>query len=131
MDLGLKDKCALVLASSSGLGKAVAKNWRRKALKSCSSALFEEQLEEAQEEITAETGNENVAYYCGDMTKAEDIKALVKAACDKFGPIYALFNNAGGPPAGPLNSFDDEAWYRAFDLTLLSYQRVVRGLRRS
>ncbi len=66
---------------------------------------FEEQLEEAQEEITAETGNENVAYYCGDMTKAEDIKALVKAACDKFGPIYALFNNAGGPPAGPLNSF--------------------------
>ena len=126
MDLGLKDKCALVLASSSGLGKAVAKELAAEGAKVMLFSPFEEQLEEAQEEITAETGNENVAYYCGDMTKAEDIKALVKATCDKFGPIYALFNNAGGPPAGPLNSFDDEAWYRAFDLTLLSYQRVVR-----
>ena len=126
MDLGLKDKCALVLASSSGLGKAVAKELAAEGAKVMLFSPFEDQLKEARAEITEVTGNKNVDFFCGDMTKPEDIKELVKATCEKFGPIYALFNNAGGPPAGPLNSFDDEAWYKAFDLTLLSYQRVVR-----
>lgn len=126
MELGLKDKCALVLASSSGLGKAVAQELAREGAKVMLFSPFLEQLQEAQADIIKETGNENVAYFCGDMTKPEDIKELVKVTCDTYGPIYALFNNAGGPPAGPLNSFDDEAWYKAFDLTLLSYQRVVR-----
>ena len=126
MDLGLKDKCALVLASSSGLGKAVARELAAEGAKVMLFSPFLEQLQEAKAELISETGNENVDFFCGDMTHLADIKALVAATCEKFGPIYALFNNAGGPPAGPLNSFDDEAWYKAFDLTLLSYQRVVR-----
>ena len=126
MELGLKDKCALVLASSSGLGKAVAKELAVEGAKVMLFSPFEEELKNAKQEIIEDTKNDNIDYFCGDLTKPEDIKALVKTTCEKFGPIFALFNNAGGPPAGPLNSFDDEAWYKAFDLTLLSYQRVVR-----
>lgn len=126
MDLGLKDKVALVVASSSGLGKAVATELAREGAKVMLFSPFADQLEEAKKDITAETGNPNVDSFVGDLTKPQDIKDLVKYTVDTFGPIYALFNNAGGPPAGPLNSFDDEAWYKAFDMTLLSYQRLVR-----
>lgn len=126
MDLGLKDKCALVLASSAGLGKAVAAELAAEGAKVMLFSPLKDQLQEAEAQIKAATGNENVAHFCGDLTKPEDIKELVKVTCSTFGPIYALFNNAGGPPAGPVNSFDDGAWYKAFELTLLSYQRVVR-----
>ncbi len=68
MDLGLKDKCALVLASSSGLGKAVAKELAAEGAKVMLFSPFEEQLEEAQEEITAETGNEK----CGLLLRRYD-----------------------------------------------------------
>ena len=123
---GLKDQCALVLSSSFGLGKAVAKELASERAKVMLFSPFEEELKNAKQEIIEDTKNDNIDYFCGDLTKPEDIKALVKTTCEKFGPIFALFNNAGGPPAGPLNSFDDQTWYNAFELTLLSYQRVVR-----
>lgn len=103
MELGLKDKCALVLASSSGLGKAVAKELAYEGAKVMLFSPFEDELKGAKEEIIKDTNNSNIDYFCGDLTKPEDIKELVKATCQKFGPIFALFNNAGGPPAGPLN----------------------------
>ena len=57
---------------------------------------FEEQIKEAQAEIEEKTGN-RPEYEAGDITKAEDIKRLVKTTTEKLGPVYALMNNTGGP----------------------------------
>ncbi len=51
MELGLKDKCALVLASSSGLGKAVAKELAVEGAKVMLFSPFEEELKNAKREI--------------------------------------------------------------------------------
>ena len=125
MDLGLKDKCALVLASSAGLGKAIATEFAREQANVMLFSPFEDELKSAQAEILKLTGKEP-SYFCGDITNPEDIKKLVEVTVAKYGPIYALVNNTGGPPAGTFDSFDDAAWQKAYELTLLSYIRAIR-----
>ena len=126
MDYGLKDKVALVLAAGGGLGSGVAMELAKEGAKVMLSDYSKENLDEKVNWIKKETGNNNVSSVVADMTDPEAIKAMVKETVNTFGPIYSLFNNAGGPPAGPVLSFDDETWYKAFDLTLLSYVRVMR-----
>lgn len=103
MELGLKDKTAIVSASSSGLGKAIAMELCREGARVMLFSPFEEQLKEAQAEIEEKTGN-RPEYVAGDITKAEDIKRLVKTTTEKLGPVYALMNNTGGPSAGNIRS---------------------------
>ena len=50
----------------------------------------------------------------------------MKETADKFGPVYALVNNTGGPKPGPFDAFDDAAWQEAYELCLLSYIRTIR-----
>jgi NAD(P)-dependent dehydrogenase (short-subunit alcohol dehydrogenase family) len=46
---------------------------------------------------------------------------------ERYGGIDVLVPNAGGPPAGSLDRFDDDDWREAFDLTLMSAVRLIRG----
>ncbi|MBU5483395.1 SDR family oxidoreductase [Clostridium sp. MSJ-11] len=125
MDLGLKNKTAIVMASSAGLGKAIAMEFAREQANVMLFSPFEDKLKVAQADIKAATGIEP-SYTVGDITKYDDIKRLTKNTIDKYGSIYALVNNTGGPPAGTFDSFDDEAWQNAYELTLLSYIRTIR-----
>ncbi|MEW6662642.1 MAG: SDR family oxidoreductase [Bacillota bacterium] len=125
MDLGIKGRAALVMASSAGLGKAMALELAREGASVMLFSPFEEELKEAQAEIKAATGMEP-AYTVGDITVYDDIKKVVKNTADKFGRIDILINNTGGPPAGAFDAFDDSVWQKAFELTLLSYVRAIR-----
>jgi 3-oxoacyl-[acyl-carrier protein] reductase len=73
------------------------------------------------------TGKEP-AFTIGDVTNPEDIKSVVENTLAKFGPIFALVNNAGGPPAGTFDDFSDAAWQKAYELNLLSYIRTIRAV---
>ncbi|MDK2822835.1 MAG: 3-oxoacyl-[acyl-carrier protein] reductase [Clostridia bacterium] len=125
MDLGLKDKSVIVLASSAGLGKAAALEFAKEEANVMLFSPFEDELKEAQAEIKEATGNEPL-YTVGDLTKYEDIKKVVNNTAEKFGTVHVLVNNTGGPPAGTFDKFDDEAWQKAYELTLLSFIRSIR-----
>lgn len=125
MELGLKGKSALVMASSSGLGKAIAMEMAREGGNVMLFSPFEDQLKEAQADIRRETGN-CPEFFVGSITNPDDIKNLVRTTVEKCGPIYALVNNTGGPKPGRFDAFDDDAWQGAFELCLLSYVRTVR-----
>ena len=111
MDLGLKDKVVLCMASAAGLGKGIATEMAREGAKVmiCTAEPFKDQLLEAQAEIEKETGNRPETFLC-DVNKAEDIEALVKHTVETLGDIYALVNMCPGPKPGPFVSFDDAAW---------------------
>ncbi len=113
------------MASSAGLGKAIAMEFAREGANVMLFSRLQDQLQEAQAEIKEATGNEP-SYTVGDVTKYEDIKMLVQNTVDKYGSVYALVNNTGGPPAGNFDAFGDEAWQQAYELTLLSYIRAIR-----
>ncbi len=125
MDLGLSDKPVLVMGSSAGLGKAAALEFCKEGAKVMLFSTSEEKLKAAQLDIKKVTGCEP-AYTVGDITVAADIKRVVKNTVEQFGPIYALVNNAGGPPAGTFDNFTDDMWQKAYELNLLSYIRTIR-----
>jgi 3-oxoacyl-[acyl-carrier protein] reductase len=125
MDLNLQGKVALVIASSQGLGKAIAAQLVKEGASIMLTSRNEEKLKSVQEELAA-LGKGKVAYCVADITKPEEIKALVQTTNKALGKIDILINNAGGPPGGTFDQFSDEDWYKAFELNLLSYIRIIR-----
>ena len=127
MDLGLNSKAVLVMASSTGLGKATALEFAAEGANVMLFSRGEELLRDTQAEIRELTGKEP-AFTVGDVTRPEDIQRAVDNTVDKFGPIFVLVNNAGGPPAGTFDDFSDAAWQKAYELNLLSYIRTIRAV---
>lgn len=127
MDLKLKDKSVLVLAAGSGIGKGAAMEFAREGARVMMAGRTGEKLKTAQEEIANETGT-TPDYVVADLSRASDIASAVREAETKNGPIYALFNNTGGPKPGNFDSFTDQDWQDAFELTLLSFIRSIRAV---
>ena len=125
MDLGLKDRVALVAASSKGLGKACAQELAREGARVVICARDPEHLVAAADEIASATGAE-VLPVEADLTDHAQIRNLVAQTLDLFGRIDVLVTNNGGPPAGYFDNFDDEAWLQAHQLTLMSAVRLIR-----
>ncbi len=126
MDLGLHDKIALVAASSRGLGRACAQALSAEGAKVALCARNEKALRATADEIARLTANEVLAIPA-DLTHARDCERVVKETVDFFGGLHVLVTNNGGPPAGYFFDFDDNDWYRAVDLTLMSVVRLIRA----
>ncbi|WP_453990165.1 SDR family oxidoreductase [Bacillus nitroreducens] len=126
MELNLNGKTAIVVASSQGLGKAIAAQLVKEGANVMLASRNEEKLKAVQNELQA-FGKGSVSYHQTDITKTGDIEALIQQTVDTYGSIDLLVNNAGGPPAGTFDQLDDEAWQAAFELNLLSYIRMIRG----
>lgn len=128
MDLKLAGKTVLVLASSRGLGKASAAAFAKEGADIVITGRSEESLKEAEKELLSLSTSGRVSYYVCDITKEAEIKKLVEYTVETFGRVDVLVNNAGGPPAGTFDDFDDEDWQRAFDLNLMSFVRAIRAV---
>jgi 3-oxoacyl-[acyl-carrier protein] reductase len=119
MDLGLKDRVAIVAASSQGLGKAVALGLAREGAKLALCARTEATLNETAEEIRRETGVE-VFTSAFDVTVYEDVRRFVADSAARFGRVDICVANAGGPPTKPFSETTVEEWHRAAELNLMS-----------
>jgi len=127
MELCLKDKIIMIAAASKGMGYAIARQCALEGAKVSIASRSKIQIEEAAGRIRKETG--------GDITpfvfNAEDGTSIERWTADtikKYGQINSLLVNAGGPPTGSFDDFDDEAWQRAFNLTLMSAVRMIRAV---
>ncbi|MGA2132843.1 MAG: SDR family oxidoreductase [Bryobacteraceae bacterium] len=119
MDLGLKDRVALVAASSQGLGKAVALGLAREGAKLALCARHEAALVQAAEEIARDTGTA-VMPRALDVSDPAAVRQFVAAVAERFGGVDICVANAGGPPAKSFAETTVEDWRRAADLNLMS-----------
>ena len=126
MDLGLKDKVALVVAASKGLGLAVAKELAREGAQVVISSRDSSRIQAAAEQIRQETGAA-VLPLVADVGRAEEIKDMIDEVGKRYGRIDVLIANAGGPPSGKFQDFDDGDWEDAFVRNFLSVVRLIRG----
>jgi 3-oxoacyl-[acyl-carrier protein] reductase len=125
MDLGLRGRVALVAAASRGLGRAVAEELAAEGASLVVCSRSAETIEQTANEMAAASGAEILALPC-DVSNPAEVARLVQAGRDKFGRIDILVTNAGGPPAGPADSFDNQAWQAATRLTLFSAIELAR-----
>jgi 3-oxoacyl-[acyl-carrier protein] reductase len=125
MDLGLKDRVAIVAASSSGLGKAVATELAAEGAKVIVNSRDEAALNRAADQIRSETGAE-VLPIPADVTAEEEVRQLIAETKSRFGRIDILVTNAGGPPAGRFQDFEAADYRRALELNLMSTINLSR-----
>ena len=119
MDLGLKDRVAIVAASSQGLGKAVAMGLAKEGARLALCARTEATLEQAAEEIRAATGAPVMARVV-DVTQHGEVRGFVGEAAREYGRVDICVANAGGPPAKSFTETTVEDWHRAAALNLMS-----------
>jgi 3-oxoacyl-[acyl-carrier protein] reductase len=125
MDLGLKNKIAMVGGASKGLGFAVARALAAEGAHVCIASRDAASIGRAAETIGRETGSRAVAV-AADLSASDAIERWHAEAMKHFGGVDLLFANTGGPPTGMALSFDDRAWQAAFDQLLMSVVRTVR-----
>jgi 3-oxoacyl-[acyl-carrier protein] reductase len=119
MNLGLKDRVAIVAASSQGLGKAVALGLAREGARLALCARTESVLAETAGEIRAETGVEVMTRPI-DVTSYDQVRSFVAAAVAQFGRLDICVANAGGPPSKLFAETTIEDWHAAANLNLMS-----------
>lgn len=126
MELNLSGKTALVVASSQGLGFAIAERLVKEGANVMISGREEDKLRQKASQLES-LGLGKVAYQKTDITNGDDINQLVKVTAETFQTIDMLVNNAGGPPTGSFEELTDEEWQKSFELNLLSYVRMIRA----
>jgi 3-oxoacyl-[acyl-carrier protein] reductase len=126
MDLGLKEKRAFVAGSSRGLGFATALTLAREGCRVAVNSRKRENAKAAAEKITNETGTQAFGI-AGDVSDADAAQNLIQSAVDVLGGLDILITNAGGPPAGSFELFDEETWQKAVDTSFMSHVRLIRA----
>ena len=126
MDLQLKDKRAFIAGSSRGLGFATALVLAREGCKVVVNGREKENARTAADKISAETGTDAFGI-AGDVSDAETANTLIKSAVNALSGLDILITNAGGPPSGSFETFDDAAWGQAVDSSFMSHVRLIRA----
>lgn len=123
----LAGKTILVTAAAgTGIGFALAKRCIEEGGNVMISDVHERRLGEAVERLTSETGHRPAAVAC-NVTKEDDVQAIIAAAVDNLGHIDVLMNNAGlGGTANILDMTDDQ-WNVVLDVTLNGTMRCTRA----
>jgi 3-oxoacyl-[acyl-carrier protein] reductase len=121
MDLGLKDRRALVTAASRGLGRACAEALAAEGAHVFISSRDAAAIEKAGKAIGAK------GWAAADVSKPGEPEGLVEQAIAKLGGLDILVVNAGGPPPGTFQATPLESWESAFHLTLMSAVRLVKA----
>ena len=131
MNLGLRNKKAIVCGSTQGIGKAIAVGLAKQGVSLTLIARNESVLKEVVNTLDTSLG-QNHNYLCVDFADnqfAEKIEILEKTNYD------ILINNTGGPASGPIADASAEDFLLAFKMHLLNnqilIQKVVSGMKKN
>jgi 3-oxoacyl-[acyl-carrier protein] reductase len=119
MDLGLKDRVAIVAASSQGIGLATAEAFAAEGCRVAMCARNERTLQAAAQRIRTRYNVEVLAQAL-DVTDAAEVNRFVTAVAEQFGSVDICVTNAGGPPAKGFLAATLEEWQRALEMNFLS-----------
>ncbi len=99
----LEGKIAVITGATSGIGEATARHF----VKEGAHVLLSGRSVEKGEELATELGA-STAFYAADVMRDAEIGALINAAVTRFGRVDCLFNNAGAPSRGSLETVAEE-----------------------
>jgi len=130
MDLGLKDKRALVTGGSRGIGKAIARRLALEGADVVIAARGRDALADTAAALAKESGRRVLAL-TADTSSKSDVDALVAAAVETLGGLDILVNAAALPggisSATVLAEIDDEEALQDIDIKVIGYLRTARA----
>jgi NAD(P)-dependent dehydrogenase (short-subunit alcohol dehydrogenase family) len=131
MDLGLRDKRAIVTGGSLGIGKAIARELAREGADVAIVARTKDTLEAAAKELTAETRRRVIPLVADVMSKVQ-VDAMVAQAAAQLGGLHILVNSGSAPggsatATGPIETVVDEDLLQDFNVKFVGALRCARA----
>ena len=127
MDLGLKDKVAVVTGASQGIGLAVAEALAREGAQLVLCGRDEERIRAAAVKVERSFGAVAIAVQA-DVTELAAVERLSEEAERAFGGVDILVSNAGVGSRETIMEAPDEKWQYYWDLSVMAAVRLARGL---
>jgi len=127
MNLNLKNKNAIVCASSQGLGKAAALDLAEEGVNLAICSRDQDKINKVKEEIHQKINSEiKVLALQVDLDSPDEIQAFYKQVENDLGSVDILVNNNGGPPPSTFEQLSDDDWQKAFNSTMMSCLRLSK-----
>lgn len=121
MDLGLRNRRAIVTGGSRGIGAATAAALRAEG----AGVAVIGRDRAALDEVAAAHGAHAVV---ADLSTAAGCAAGIDECIAALGGVDILVNNAGASPGGSIDVITDEQWQESFDLKFMGYVRCLRAV---
>lgn len=127
MDLGIRNRVAVVTAASRGMGRAIA---NALAAEGCKLAICSRDAAaiSATAQAIRDAHGVSVVERSVDVTDIAALEAFVADARTALGPVSIAVANAGGPPGGRFADFGADDWKDAFQLNFLSSWALIRAV---
>jgi NAD(P)-dependent dehydrogenase (short-subunit alcohol dehydrogenase family) len=123
----LEGRVAIITGASRGIGEAIAVRFAEHGAK----VVLVARKPDALNGVVAKLPKGQALAVPGHTGKAEDVKAVVKAAIDAFGKVDVLVNNAAANPYfGPMLDIEDGAWDKTFEVNVKGYFMMMREVAR-
>ena len=126
MDLGLRERVAIVGGASKGMGRAAALALAREGTSVTICARTEADLRKTEIDIARASTQHHVLAIPADLSHIEDIRRVVRSTFNRFGRIDILVNNIGQPPMRRPSELNDREWEEALELNFFSVVRMSR-----
>lgn len=120
---GIDNKVVAITGASSGIGEATALLLAERGAKIVLGARRTDRLEKLAARIVAAGGQ--AVYAAVDVSRRDDVEALVTLATDTFGRLDVLVNNAGVMPISPLDELRVDDWEAMIDINI---KGVLHGI---
>ena len=122
----LSGRTVLITGGSKGLGKAMAVGFARAGANLMICSRHADELAATAKEIHEATGR-RVEFTVADLSRRDDVAALVKATGERMGGIDILVNNAGSNHPQLIDAIEDDAWDEIVQLNLSSCMALTRA----
>jgi 3-oxoacyl-[acyl-carrier protein] reductase len=127
MDLGLKNKVALITGSSAGIGFTIAEKLAQEGCNLVICGRNLQRLEQANQTLSKTYPDSSILSLTADVHQANDSEKLVKETLNKYGKIDILINNSEGANFAEnlIENLSDEDWFKVFQGKLMGYIRLT------
>ena len=124
MNLGIKNKVAIITGASTGIGFAIANNLAICGVKVLLVSRNSKKLKSAIKKINNVT--DDADYIVGDVSRVSTAQKVIKKCLKKWKKIDILINNSGGPPPGNILKQNEKNWNFAIQNNLMSVVRFTK-----
>jgi meso-butanediol dehydrogenase/(S,S)-butanediol dehydrogenase/diacetyl reductase len=118
----LRGKAALITGGGTGIGAAIARRFVKEGAKVCITGRRRQKLEQVAKTLP----KESVLAFAGDVSRYEDVKAMVAAALEFGGKLDILVNNAARESRGRITELDPEEWRQVIEVNLTAPFMLMR-----